>query len=185
MKRLLFFSLLCSLSLFTCGDDDPCEGIDCGIYGRCVNGVCECEPGYGGADCSTALMPTSMTVTNSELLSWPATDSNGAGWDLTTAPDVYMVVFDNDTNTELFRGNFFANATPPRSYSQNITIPDPGNELTFGLYDSDDFDADDYMGGIIVTLGEYGRNRGFPDIIDLDLSATNDLRIEISVEYEF
>ena len=34
---------------------DPCEGVDCGENGTCVNGSCNCNDGYSGSSCETQL----------------------------------------------------------------------------------------------------------------------------------
>ncbi len=40
-------------------EPDACDGIDCGSYGVCNNGVCDCRDGYSGIDCS---MPPECTT---------------------------------------------------------------------------------------------------------------------------
>jgi hypothetical protein len=35
-----------------CFQKDPCKNVDCN-NGNCVDGTCECDPGYSGSDCST------------------------------------------------------------------------------------------------------------------------------------
>jgi len=50
--KLTNFSLLLILSLFLItGCKDACEDIDCGTNGTCIDGTCECEAGYSGANC--------------------------------------------------------------------------------------------------------------------------------------
>lgn len=48
-----YISLLgCLLMLFVaCGEDDPCEGVECLNGGVCVGGICECPGGFVGEDC--------------------------------------------------------------------------------------------------------------------------------------
>ena len=31
---------------------DACDGVVCGEHGRCEDGACACEDGFGGADCA-------------------------------------------------------------------------------------------------------------------------------------
>ena len=52
LKKLIY--LCFAVVLFSaCGDDpiDPCAGVDCGANGECVDGTCDCEDGYSGANC--------------------------------------------------------------------------------------------------------------------------------------
>ena len=45
---ILFFVNLFISFLVGCGEessDDPCDGIDCGANGTCVDGTCECDVG--------------------------------------------------------------------------------------------------------------------------------------------
>ena len=52
LKKLIY--LCFALAMFSaCGDDpiDPCAGVDCGVNGECVDGTCDCEEGYSGANC--------------------------------------------------------------------------------------------------------------------------------------
>jgi hypothetical protein len=56
MKRTTcLVGALCLLWLAGCGDDDTydCESrADCANHGDCVDGVCDCDPGYAGTHCS-------------------------------------------------------------------------------------------------------------------------------------
>lgn len=52
LRKLIY--LCFAVALFTaCGDDpaDPCADVDCGANGVCVDGTCDCEEGYSGANC--------------------------------------------------------------------------------------------------------------------------------------
>lgn len=53
MKHL-FYSLLCSLLLFSC-KKDACETVVCYNNATCQDGSCICSPGYEGSDCSTEI----------------------------------------------------------------------------------------------------------------------------------
>lgn len=41
------------ITIVTAEEEDPCENINCGAHGQCVNGVCVCETGYDGDFCET------------------------------------------------------------------------------------------------------------------------------------
>jgi len=50
MKNLLFLSLL-FLGMVHLGCGDKCDDIECGVNGTCVEGICNCDPGYSGENC--------------------------------------------------------------------------------------------------------------------------------------
>jgi len=80
----------------------------------------------------------------------PFTDANGAGWDLSSGPDFYFLLTDNDDNI-ILRSSTVVDLAP-----SNLPISfytDPPYEIQiwdefywFELYDADDISADDYMG---------------------------------------
>ncbi len=45
------FSLCLTLLLFTSCETDPCDSLDCGTNGACVEGVCACDTFYEGENC--------------------------------------------------------------------------------------------------------------------------------------
>ena len=51
MKFPLFLCFCFSLFWFSSCESDPCVSTDCGIYGECVEGVCECVAFYEGENC--------------------------------------------------------------------------------------------------------------------------------------
>ncbi len=57
MKNLLqkssFFIAILIMTALACSDPDPCEEVNCGANGTCVEGTCECDPGYIGTNCET------------------------------------------------------------------------------------------------------------------------------------
>ena len=53
LNKILPFLLLVCLSLTQCSD--PCDDVDCGANGTCVEGTCNCDPGYEGLSCETEI----------------------------------------------------------------------------------------------------------------------------------
>jgi hypothetical protein len=52
MRIFAFSTLLLAVFLFSCGDDDDrCEDLTCFNGGTCLDGICECPPGYVGFNC--------------------------------------------------------------------------------------------------------------------------------------
>ena len=136
--------------------------------GYCANGQCVCPEGYTGANCSQQLTPEIIRINKIEVTRFPATDG-GAGWDLTSGADIfpYLTV---GSQTVWTSSNYFSNANPNLTYSFTptpaIELTNPLSQHTITLYDYDDLDADDFMGGIYFT--PYHSSNGFPDVLILD-----------------
>jgi hypothetical protein len=50
-KTILALSVMFTLGsvsffLSSCGEDDPCKDVECGVHGTCNTGTCDCEFGY-------------------------------------------------------------------------------------------------------------------------------------------
>jgi PKD repeat protein len=162
---------------------DPCASISCLNGGFCANGQCVCTDGYTGANCSQQVTPTQMRVTKIEVTNFPATD-NGAGWDLTSGPDIYPT-FELGTTVLWESPNYNENANPSLDYefvpSPAIVINSPNSEYIIRLYDYDSIDADDFMGGI--SFIPYNSNNGFPTTRTLD--AGGGVTFKLTVSYSW
>ena len=51
--QILGVAAIATIGMVSC-DTDACKDVDCGLYGTCVDGDCECDAGYEGASCATA-----------------------------------------------------------------------------------------------------------------------------------
>lgn len=164
-----------------CESFDPCFGVVCLNGGTCVNGICDCLTGYTGPDCGQQVTPSRIRISKIEVTRFPATDNNGAGWDLTSGPDIYVEFLKG--SIELWSSpTYYQNATTNNKYdfnpSPSIDINAPLDQYTIRLYDYDDFDADDFMGGIIFT--PYNNSNGFPTVINLDAGGAVAFRITVN-----
>ena len=181
MKTIVnFFFLAVITTAFIGCEKDPCSNVICYNDGTCVNGQCLCPEGYSGADCSQQVTPEKIRVSKIEIIRFPATD-NGAGWDLTSGPDIYPAIYKG--SSELYSStNFFQNADPSFTYDFDVDpaldLTDPQDQYQIDLYDNDDFDADDFMGGIIFT--PYVNNNGFPNTIDLDVGGAVAFKLHVN-----
>lgn len=168
MKKL--FPLLLLLAFFACDKTttqaDLCQGVTCQNGGTCVNGDCNCPLGYTGPDCSNEKAPVKMKVGTIELTSFPPTDG-GAGWDLTSGADVYLVIEKN--NVELKKTDWIQNLTGNHAWTINLEFDDPTATYTIRVYDYDDGFGDDYMGGISFT--PYRPGEKFPTSYFLSCSS--------------
>ncbi|MCO5240106.1 MAG: calcium-binding EGF-like domain-containing protein [Chitinophagaceae bacterium] len=162
---------------------DPCDKTVCLNGGHCANGNCVCPEGYGGADCSQPITPKKIKITKIEVTRFPATDNNGAGWDPTSGPDIYLKLSKGDVQIWKSANTYnYQNADPSKIYSFDITpavdLTDPQDQYTITLYDYDDFDADDFMGGIIFT--PYTKSNRFPSVLALDAGGTVAFKLYVS-----
>ncbi|MCB0704282.1 MAG: calcium-binding EGF-like domain-containing protein [Saprospiraceae bacterium] len=182
IKILPFFLLFISYS--SCKKADICESVSCLNGGSCVNGFCDCPTGYTGPDCSNYLTPSSIKVTNIKVTRFPATESNGAGWDLTSGPDI-LVTIHHDNNLVYEHSTFYQNADASLSYDfepdVNFSFSNPTDKYTISVYDYDDFDLNDFMGGI--EFSPYVPNTAFSTKFNLD--AGGSVAFELLVEYFF
>jgi len=185
MRNLSFIFLFAAL-LFAasgCEEDpvDPCETTICLNDGYCANGDCVCPDGYTAADCSQQETPDKIRITKIVVTKFPATD-DGAGWDLTSGPDIYPeLMLGNETIYS--SSDFYQNADPSNNYtfdlSPDVNIDEPNDKYIIRLYDFDDFDPDDFMGGIEFT--PYSSSNEFPDV--LFLNAGGAVAFNLHLEY--
>ncbi len=173
IKELFVLTIFVSIfSLNSCDKDEPvpnpCENVTCLNGGVCVNGDCDCADGYSGPSCGDQITPTSIRVSKIDVTRFPATESSGGGWDLTSGPDIYVELFKGSTSVWM-SSIYYENASQT-TYSFNISptydITSPNEQYTVRLYDYDSSDADDFMGGIIFY--PYSNDNGFPSTLSID-----------------
>ena len=165
-----------------CETYDACLLLSCLNGGTCVSGFCNCLTGYSGTNCGTVLTPVSMTITKIVLNDFPPSDG-GFYWDPASgAPDIYLSVNLGITaNTNEFTSGTQMNAADGISITYTnlfpITLTFPDNNYTIGLWDWDDLDADDFMGGIYFTPNNH--DTGFPSEFSLT-TASIDMRLFVT-----
>ena len=98
--------------------------------------------------------------------------------------DIYVTIEYN--GDEIYEhSSYYENADGSFSYDFvpdiNLSFSNPTNGYTISLYDHDDFDVDDFMGGI--NFIPYVTNTNFSPTLSLD--AAGDVAFELSVEYIF
>lgn len=184
LKIVLLLPLILLINSCTKEDPkpvDPCANITCLNGGYCVNGACSCPEGYSGPDCGTQVTPVKIKISRIDVTRFPATD-DGAGWDLTSGPDIYPVLAKG--SSILYKpSTFYQNANPSSIYtfdlSPQVDLTEAKDDYVISLYDYDDFDADDFMGGISFVA--YASKNGFPKVISLD--AGGDVAFKLYVSY--
>lgn len=180
MKNLTF-ALLSILLFFSCQKDDPCENITCLNGGACANGLCNCEEGYTGSDCSQEKTPSSITITAVIVRQWPATAPGGGGWDLLDGPDLTFSIQKDGANVYV-SDVFFEDASQGQAYrfETNIVLSAPDKPYLFLLMDYDDFDADDLISQLAFIPYIEGEN--FPPTGSAE---SPNLAFDLEMEYEF
>lgn len=164
MKPLLIV-LLCCICLFSCTKDD---------------GPKTCPDGYYGNDCDQQLAP--IITVKSITITYPATDNGGAGWDLTSGPDVYISLSSNGTEIFNNEANFIQNATGTLTIPVNVILLDVNSLVNVSVIDYDDFDPDDFMGGIEGKI--YTNTNGFPPNVTLSCSGCA-VSAKLALDYAF
>ena len=186
-KIFIFFSIVAIattvLMVNSCKkeDPDPCEGVTCLNGGTCVNGSCSCPQGYSGPACETQVTPTKIRISSIKITSFPQYDG-GSNWDNLDGPDIYVTLSLGSTLIHK-QPTMFEDASVTTDYTYNptssIDLSDPTAQYTIRLYDYDDYDSDDYMGGILFY--PYSSTGGFPTTLYLDAGAG--VTFELTVSY--
>lgn len=145
MKNTIATLLITCMALAGC--KDPCEGIACFNGGICQEGDCLCPPQWTGSQCKEEVPPVRMTA-NMITATWPNYDANGIAWDLTTAPDVMLVLKGPGHNGEVIA--FVENQEDGWGWQFNppIEFTAPTSTYTIEFWDNDDQTSDDYMGSV-------------------------------------
>lgn len=179
--RICTLSIILSLSLLSCGSDDPCDNITC-EYGSCANGECDCDEMHEGPSCAKQKTPSKIVIRKVIAKNVPSSKSDGTGWDIGSSYDPYFILFegDNAIYTSTFPTDFGVNQ-PIEYRNVNIEITDVMDQHTIALYDKDGLSNDDFIGGYYFM--PYSTTNNFPSVIDIDLG--NDLGFELYIEYQF
>lgn len=128
-------------------------------------------------------VPTKMVLNEVIVTRFPATESNGAGWDLTSGPDIYPYISFNGV-TVWGSNIYFQDADQLSNYvfdvNPTIDLTAITSQYSIDLYDYDDIGSD-WMGGINFT--PYTAGNGLPTTIYLDAGGA--VAFELSVSYVY
>jgi EGF-like domain len=184
MKTRFLILLLILFAVLSSCKKDACDGISCKNGGTCENGECLCPTGYTGADCSQRVVPSSITITSIGITQFPPTNTSGSSWALTNGADVYPILSTGGLQIETSQSNAVLNAiNPPLSFNTNWVMYKSPEQFCIEVYDRDDFDADDYMGG--VCFNPFDENiEGFPANISLSCPSCT-VAFNLTVDYDF
>lgn len=167
MKKATVTILLFLFALSCKKDDCP----TCLNGGTCIDGVCQCEGLWTGLNCETQLAPALIQIAAISVTQFPATDNAGAGWDLTSGPDVYVIVKADGQTILNTSADWRQNATFIETWQTPFSVDFAYSTIEIQLWDFDDFDPDDFMGSVIGKI--YNNTNGFPDFVDITCAGCN------------
>lgn len=191
VQKLVFYFMVgvaYTIGFNSCAKDAPqdlCANIICNNGGSCANGLCNCASGWTGSDCSRQATPLKIRITKIDILKFPPTTTNGAGWDVLDGPDITVTVT-KDNKTIWDSPTFSEDATQNKTYtftpSTAIEITAPKDKYAIELYDYDDLDDDDFMGGI--NFIPYFDTNNFPTSLTLECTGCT-TSFKIYLQYVF
>ncbi len=185
---VLGFGLAFMLFWASCSStSSPCSKLNCQNGSTCLDDVCNCLEGYSGNECATQKTPTKVKISKIEVLDFKATDTNGAGWDLTSGPDIFVAISTPaPASASVWTATtFFSDAVPSGNSSWTLTPALELNATTpyvFSLSDYDSPDPSDFMGGFQTAPFEAGK--GFPTTWTWTSSDAS-LKLRLTVSYVF
>jgi hypothetical protein len=196
MRKLFKISAFVFLTLNFLGcssdsSDDPCVPITC-----LNNGVsnsdcgCDCPQGYSGANCSTIVQPSTVTITKVVVKSFSNLNTSGLLWDGTNDADIYIKI--NSGTTVIYdHPSVFSNAPGGSNLNYQfilspiLQITNVNSPLIVSLWDYDLADIpsnpDDNMSS--APFFPFNGN-GFPSTITIT-DPTNPTIFEISLSYQW
>jgi hypothetical protein len=213
--KSLTFLLFVGLTISCSSDSDSqtnvvtpkCTPIPCLNGGVSTpNCGCTCPQGYSGANCSTQITPSKITITKIKVKKFP--NLNGTdSWDPCSIlclsnddinrkkPDIYFTI-ENSSLVEIYKqNNYFSNAlsnslgTDSFEFTPTSTIEftNVSASLILNLKDYDGAEsnfnsADDDMGFAVFNL--YSSNGGFPTTKTIT-SSNGSIIFEITLQYNW
>lgn len=150
-----------------------------------ANCGCNCPDGYGGSDCSNALLPLKIFISKIRITKFP--NSSGGIDDLGTNPDLFIKLIKDNIN--LYESPTYfsdANGDGTKYYDYTFSVPIESNidsaVFTLELWDYDTTSDSDLMGNVIFS--PYLNFTGFPSsFIAQDI--TKKYTAEIFVIYQW
>jgi len=97
MQKIINFILLLCLCAYSCNHVRPCDGIECGEFGTCQSGECECFYGRTGEFCeqfSPLQLDRIVLYMDSTTMSMDWEPNQAYGW----KPDVYAHIYSDNFN---------------------------------------------------------------------------------------
>lgn len=160
-----------------CETFNPCYNVTCLNGGICVGGNCNCPTGYTGSNCGIALPLKSVTITKIVVNNYPTSHTIGAGgipWDPSSTsnryPDIYININPGTSSIPVQSSAIYydVNSVPQTYPITPVTLNNPSNDYSIGLYDDDFPSADEFMGGLYFKPTDH--KAGYPNTIQISNS---------------
>ena len=138
--------------------------------------------GFTGLDCGLEKEPSGIFLTKVRVDRFPTRTETGSAWDLVSGADIYIVI-KYAGEVVYMHPSFIENAPLGKTHffeiQNNFSFNEPLGRYEILLYDFDDLDSDDLMGGIEFI--PYRKGDLFPREKTLD--TIGNVAFEVSLEY--
>jgi len=183
MKKKALFLFFTLFALMGC--KDKCESAICENGATCEDGRCICPAGYTGPACEQRIIPLSISIKSITVKNYPLSNPAGESWDSDGDADLYLVLSRDWNPIENNAEETVSDAVnlPVTWDTPSFVIPRIIDQYCIELYDKDDVDEDDFIGGMCFEPFDVS-NKGFPKTIDLTVFDST-LSFTLSVEYSF
>ena len=162
MKSFYQLSLLITLFALASCSSDPCEEVNCLNGGICMEGTCDCPPGWAGADCSIFDFEYIGRYSSESFIITNCNTSSNNGSFTANGDEEYCLV-DSDGEEECLRITLILEADNMARFIQvetrvigNIRFASP--TVFSGTYSTNNevivFTADDNAGSLTFTVKE-------------------------------
>jgi PKD repeat protein len=133
--------------------------------------------------------PTKLRVTGIKLIAMPFTNSNGAGWDSSTGPDVYFKLTDSN-NASYFTTETYMDIVPndlPITFNEPFPLvyTNFNYQYILALYDYDWPSSDDLIGSYYFKIKNWMPTSAYPPyptILSFS-NSTSQLKFDVFVEW--
>jgi hypothetical protein len=180
-NKISYFLLALSVIILSNCKDDPCDGKICLNGGTCVDGTCQCTGHFEGSTCADETVPSKVIITKIVVTQFPATESGGGGWDVSSGPDLIAAISINN-NADYIGDTYFEDAAQGSSYTFTPLTQLELSPLT--VYPLALLDYDDTVDDVIAAFNfkPYEAGEKFPAQIPL---TGNGVTMTVFVTYKF
>lgn len=202
-KHLLLYVLF--YVLISC-NKDSCKDSICLNGGNCVNGICQCAPGYSGTHCDEydlcykvvcpgkcelgeCLPPKKAMISKIEVIRFPGVRPTGFPWDGAMPPDNSPDIFPHVLQdslviwaSQMVQPNAIPNTVYSFMLTQPLVISNPASQYFIGLMDSDAPQPPEPMDAKL-SFNPLLSSSGFPPNLTVDAGGPTAFRLTINYEW--
>lgn len=182
IQNLLLLALICLFA--NCKDE--CKKINCLNGGTCFEGACNCTEQWFGDRCEKQATPKNITVSQIEVLKFPAKNAGGGEWDSDSRPDLFVVVRDKD-KVPIF-GNVATRLTDATvggvMTAPNFKFEKIFDAYTFQIWEYDEPPFPDTLMATSEAVVLYSTTNNFPEKVDIGCAACP-LHLRMKLKYNY